>query len=321
MYEACVSRVAPEERAGLDLASWRVACCGAEPVDPAVIEAFVAAYAPHGLSAGTPYPCYGLAEATLFVTGEAGGSGMRTVTVDRAALGRGIAQPAADGVRLVACGRPWAGAEVRIVDPETGSELPDGTVGDVRVGGPSLTSGLWRPDGPPDALARPLPGAEGGFVATGDLGFRMDGMLVPVTRRDDVIVIRGINHHPEDIERTAAEAASPVALSGAGAFAIGDTGRARIGIAVEISRGDGRTADLAALARRIADRVGAAHGLRPAVTLVLREGALPRTTSGKVRRHRCRAGFADGTWPGGENLVLHRASDLTGTAATGNAPA
>lgn len=319
MYEACVSRVPPEEREGLDLSSWRVACCGAEAVDPAIIEAFVAAYAPHGLSAGTPYPCYGLAEATLFVTGDRGGSGMRTVTVDRTELSLGRVRPAADGVRLVACGRPWAGAELRIVDPETGAALPEGRIGDVRVGGPSLTAGLWNPDGPPQPLAAPLPGADGPFVATGDLGFLHEGMLVPVSRRDDVIVIRGVNHHPEDIERTATEAAAPTPILGAGAFAIGDAGRPEIGIAIEIARGEARSADLPALARRIADRVGAAHGLRPSEVLVLREGGLPRTTSGKVRRHRCRAGFADGSWPGAAATVLCRASDLTVGAAEAKA--
>ena len=311
MYEACVSRVSPGEREGLDLSSWRVACCGAEAVDPAIIEAFVAAYAPHGLSAGTPYPCYGLAEATLFVTGDRGGSGMRTVAVDRAELGRGRVRPAADGVRLVACGQTWAGAELRIVDPETGETLPEGRIGDVRVGGPSLTAGLWNPDGPPHRLGAPLPGADGPFVATGDLGFLHDGMLVPVSRRDDVIVIRGANHHPEDIERTASEAAAPTPILGAAAFAIGDTGRPEIGIAVELARGASRSADLPALVRRIADRVAAAHGLRPSEVLVVREGGLPRTTSGKVRRHRCRAGFADGSWPGAAATVLCRASDLT----------
>ncbi|WP_374449646.1 AMP-binding protein, partial [Stella sp.] len=319
MYEACVSRVQPEERAGLDLASWRVACCGAEPVDPAVIAAFVAAYAPYGLSAGTPYPCYGLAEATLFVTGGRGGSGMRTVTVDRDQLGRGRAEPAAVGVRLVACGQTWAGAEVRIVDPATGEALPDGMVGDVRVAGPSLTSGLWRPDGPPEPLARPLPGTDRPFVATGDLGFVLDGVLVPVSRRDDVVVIRGVNHHPEDIERSAAEAAAPVPLAGAAAFAVGASGPTRLAVAVELARADSRTADLPGLARRIADRVAAAHGQRPAETLVLREGTLPRTTSGKVRRHRCRAGLADGTWPPATGAVLHRASDLTDAVADGKA--
>lgn len=320
LYEACVSRVAPADRQGLDLSSWRVACCGAEPVDPAVMDAFVAAYAPHGLSAGTPYPCYGLAEATLFVTGNRGGSGVRTLVFDREALGRGRAVPAADGVRLVACGRTWAGAEIRIVDRESGRELPDGTVGDVRVAGPSLTAGLWRPGQAPEPLARSLPGDDRGFVATGDLGFMLDGQFVPVSRRDDVIVIRGVNHHPEDVERTAAEAAAPTPLAGAAAFAIGETGRPQIGLAVELARAEARTVDAPGLARRIADRVGAVHGLRPSEVLVLREGALPRTTSGKVRRHRCRSGLADGSWPAGENGLLHHASDRA-DAAQGSDPA
>lgn len=298
MYEACVSRVAAEERAGLDLSSWRVACCGAEPVDATVLDAFVAAYAPYGLSAGTPYPCYGLAEATLFVTGGRAGDGIRSVTVDRQALGQGRARHTADGIRLVACGRPWAGAEIRIVDPATGLAVADGTVGDIRVGGPGLTRGLWRPDGPPRPIAEPLPGeGDTGFVATGDLGFIDQGMLVPVTRRDDVIIIRGANHHPEDIERTVAEAAAAAAPLGTAAFAIGEAGRVRIGVALEVGRTLARGIDLPALARRIADRVAAAHGLRPSATIIVREGALPRTTSGKVRRHRCRQGYADGTWP------------------------
>ncbi|BBK32678.1 acyl-CoA synthetase [Allostella humosa] len=319
MYEACVSRVTAADREGLDLSSWRVACCGAEPVDAAVIDQFVGAYAPYGLSAATPYPCYGLAEATLFVTGGAGGSGVRTVTVDRAELGRGRVRHAADGVRLVACGVPWAGAAVRIVDPASGLEVPAGTVGDIRIAGPSLTAGLWRADGAPRPIAERLHGAgEAGFIQTGDLGFIDDGMLVPVTRRDDVIVIRGVNHHPEDIERTASEAAAPVPLLGAAAFAIGQSGRTGLGIALEIARAEARAADLPALARRVGDRVAAAHGLRPAAVIVLREGGLPRTTSGKVRRHRCRAGLDDGTWPAAATVLLDDRADLTPAPEPGN---
>ncbi|MCC7274687.1 MAG: fatty acyl-AMP ligase [Alphaproteobacteria bacterium] len=299
MYEACVTRVSVEERAGLDLASWRVACCGAEPVDAGVLDAFVAAYAAHGFAPGTLYPCYGLAEATLFMTGGRSGDGMRAVTVDRAALGQGRIAPAGSGLRLVACGRPWAGARLHILGAD-GTPAPAGAIGEIYIGGPSLTSGIWSPDGPPRPITRLVEGEP--CVRSGDLGFLDRDDLVPVGRCDDIVIVRGVNHHPDDIERTALAVAAATAPLGCAAFAI----PAGLAVAVEIGRSAARAVDGDDLARRIADRVAADHGMRPAMVLVLREGGLPRTTSGKIQRHRCREGLADGSWPRDVTVVARR---------------
>ncbi|MGE0717438.1 MAG: AMP-binding protein [Alphaproteobacteria bacterium] len=297
MFEGCVSRVPAEERAGLDLASWRVACCGAEPIDAGVMAAFVAAYAPHGFAPGTLYPCYGLAEATLFMTGGAAGDGMRALTVDREALGRGAAAETSHGLSLVACGRPWAGGRIAIVDDGL-RPVPDGTVGAIWIGGPSLTSGIWSPDGPPRPIARPIAdGSRTPFIRSGDLGFLHGGDLVPVGRCDDVVIIRGVNHHPDDIERTALAAAAAAAPVGCAVFAAEAGDQAGLAVAVEIGRSAARGIDGEALARGIADRIAAEHGMRPVVAMILREGGLPRTTSGKIQRHRCREGLADASWP------------------------
>ncbi|MFI6323038.1 amino acid adenylation domain-containing protein [Nonomuraea sp. NPDC050556] len=254
-YDLCARKVTEEERAGLDLSSWRVAFDGAEPVRTETIDRFCAAFEGSGFRREAFYPCYGLAEATLIVTG----GRVSDVAVTASHEGR----------THVSCGTS-AGDQSVVVD------AADGEVGEICVRGPSVAAGYW---GNPAESAAVF---GGGYLRTGDLGFLRDGELFVTGRIKDVLIVRGVNHYPDDIERTAAEA-HPALRPGCGAaFQSGD----RLVLAFELDpRAD---ADPAQITRAVRQAVFAAHGLHLDEVVLLAKGAIPKTSSGKVRRSACR---------------------------------
>ncbi|WJV44448.1 fatty acyl-AMP ligase [Streptomyces flavofungini] len=287
----CVRRVTAEEVATLDLSGLRALAIGGEPVHARSVAAFVAAFADAGLDPRAPVPCYGLAEATLSVTMTPNGTGATGGHFDRAALSAGEVRPVPDGpgaVRLVSNGTPVPGVRVRIADPETGEETA-GRVGEIWVSGPNRTDGYWRA---PERTARVY---ADGWLRTGDWGFRHEGGLYVVGRMDDVIIVRGRNHYPEDIEATV-ESVAPVA-----ATAIGVEGDPTERLIVLMEADAAMTAlpapDRDALTERIRQTVSRQHGLAVHATVVVRKGTLPRTTSGKIQRGLCRQRYAAGAYP------------------------
>ena len=187
---------------GLDLSSWRHACCGAEPIRAATMRAFTDRFARVGLGADALYPCYGLAEATLFVTGAVQGAGAREMSFSPASLAAGKAEPEEGGTRLIDCGVGAPGHHVAVVDPATGVLLDEGRVGEVWVSGPSIAKGYWQGDDRVQAVFQP--GIAGGddrtHLRTGDLGFFHNGRLFPAGRVKDLIILRGQNVYPQDVE-------------------------------------------------------------------------------------------------------------------------
>lgn len=270
----------------LDLHPLRFALSGAEPVRPDVLTAVARRLAPIGFRPGIWAPSYGLAEATLLVTGTPCGSGPTVRSFDREALEAGRAVPAPGGTDLVGCGRP-VDAEVRIVDPVTSRPLDDGHIGEIWVGGDSVADGyLGDPQATADTFAATTADGDGPFLRTGDLGFFQHGELYVTGRAKDLIIVNGRNIHPQDIERlseTADPAAGPCV-----AFALPDpSGAERIVLVQEIRplHLNGRTP--ATLADLIKKRL--AHELRLAVHVVIvGPMSVPRTTSGKVQRARAR---------------------------------
>jgi acyl-CoA synthetase (AMP-forming)/AMP-acid ligase II len=326
-YDFCVQRVPPEERTGLDLKKWSVAAVGSEPISPRTLEQFAAAFEPYGFRPEAFYPCYGLAEATLYVTG--GPKGRRPVvrTVDATALEQGRAEPSDAGrvacpplcVRmegtsmptqsrghatrlLVGCGRQWPGQEVRIVDPESAMLRPDGRVGEIWVAGPSVAAGYWgRPEETERAFRARLADTGGGpFLRTGDLGFVQDGELFLTGRIKEVILIRGRNHYPHDIENTV-QAVHPGLRPACGAaFEVTSADRPRVVVVQEVDRSC-RKLDVARVVGDIRQAVAEGHDLQVHDVRLLEYGSLPKTSSGKVQRHLCRAGYERGTlrpWKG-----------------------
>ncbi|HYG63041.1 MAG TPA: AMP-binding protein, partial [Thermoanaerobaculia bacterium] len=295
-YQLCAQKIGPAEREGLDLSSWQVAFNGAEPVRAEALERFAAAFGPQGFRREAFYPCYGLAEATLFVSGATLGEPVRVEAVDAAALERHEAVPAGEETarRLVSCGRAWDGQRIAIVDPESGAELPPGRVGEVWVAGPSVAAGYWgRPEVTERDFQARLDLGDGPFLRTGDLGFLKDGELFVTGRLKDLIILRGRNHYPQDLERTAEAGHAELRPGGAAAFAVEVNGEERLVVAAEVERR--WRAELEELAAAVRRTVAEEHEVQVYEVVLLKPGGLPKTSSGKVQRHACRAGYLDGT--------------------------
>ncbi|NGO43913.1 fatty acyl-AMP ligase [Streptomyces ureilyticus] len=269
-YEMCLRRIGDPKIAALDLSRWRTAVNGGEPVNPATLTAFAERFAPAGLRPDALTPAYGLAEATLLVS--AGG-------------------PASSAAQSTApCGAP-ASAEVRIVDPGTGTELPDGRTGEIWVRGDSVAHGYWgRPLETAEAFDVRL-GGRGGYLRTGDLGLLAEGQLHVTGRIKDVIVVAGRNLYPQDVERTVQQVSA--VFGPATVFAVPGA-RERVVVVQELRARSHYDIDLASLAATVEARIGEEHEVRTGGLLFVRPGTVRRTTSGKVERSAMRGMFLRG---------------------------
>lgn len=316
-YDLCVRRSDPGQAAQLDLSSWRVAFNGAEPIRPETLRRFASTFASSGFDAGAWLPCYGLAEATLIVTGSGGlpGPGPAApvlVRVDRAALERHVAVPCADGpsVDLVSCGHAAADQRIVIVDPATSLACAAGRVGEILVSGPSVAMGYWdRPEESDRAFgARVADRGDGPFLRTGDLGFLHDGQLVVTGRLKDLIIVRGQNHYPQDIELTAQRADPALRPGGGAAFLVtADDGEDRLVLVHEVGRRAGEL-DVRHVTAKIREAVAQEHGLRVHTVALVPAGGMPKTSSGKIQRWLCRARFLSAELP-----EIGRDEAVTGT--------
>ncbi|MFG1312281.1 amino acid adenylation domain-containing protein [Xanthobacter autotrophicus] len=319
-YRMCVERIDPAQADGLDLSDWKVAYSGSEPVRASTMEAFAARFAPLGFDARALHPCYGLAEATLFVTARRRGEGLTAPGFDAARLAEGEAQPGqgAEAVRVVACGVPAADHGVRILDPATGAPLAEGRMGEVVAFGPSIAQGYWNN---PAATAATFPDMDGvRILRTGDLGFLSAGQLYLAGRAKDVIIIRGQNLYPHDIEEVIEREVDLVRQGRIAAFPVACDDGEGIGVAVEISRRTRKTVSAQSIAALVSEAVGDAF-LEPARVVVLLEpGALPRTSSGKLQRSAVARGYQDGTLDAFAILRDGVLEDRTGEAASVSAP-
>jgi len=300
-FDLCAQRFRPEPMRGLDLSGWKVALNGAEPVRADTLERFAATFAPYGFSAKTHYPAYGLAEATLVVTASRRGAGPVILEASRAALQKGrVVAPATpqDAQTWVGCGSALEGVRMAIVDPDTCRRLGPDTVGEVWVNGPTVTKGYWRNPGATAAVfgARIADEGPDAWLRTGDLGFvASSGELFITGRIKDLIIIRGMNHYPQDIESTV-YAVDPALRPNCGAaFTVADAeGREKFIIAQEVERTSRHRVAVSELIDSIREAVVNEHEINPDEILLLRPGALPKTTSGKVQRNLARALWQDG---------------------------
>jgi acyl-CoA synthetase (AMP-forming)/AMP-acid ligase II len=297
-YQLCADKIGAMKVPGLELSSWRLACIGAEPIRAETLQRFTEAFAPYGFKQDAFCTCYGLAEATLMVSGPRQRRYPIVKSVSRSALvqGRAVEEPVAGSQAqfVVGCGQCVAeDQEFRIVDPDQCCELPAGRIGEIWVRGPSVTQGYFnRPEESRQAFAASLRGSgKGQFLRTGDLGFVENGELFVTGRIKDLIIIAGRNHHPEDIEWTVQECGAASRFGATAAFAIDAQGAERLVILQEI---DGRGRDLSHASDRISRAVAEAHGIRAHTIAFTRLGSIPRTTSNKIRRAACRTAFLKG---------------------------
>lgn len=292
-YALCVRRFDAEALKGVDLSSWQVAFCGAEPVHSETLERFAEVFAPYGFRTDALMPCYGLAESTVGVCWAEFGKGPVYKDVDVEFLKQGIIAPPrslAENRRLVGSGRTESGLNIVIADPDTDEDLPEDQVGEIRVAGDSVATGYWRQ---PDLSAEVFGAgtADGGqkSLCTGDLGFISDGELYVTGRIKDLIIIRGRNHYPQDIEATA-EKAHPLVRPGAVvAFSMEFSGTEALVVLLETKSGQEK--DWEEIIRAVRRSVSVEHQLVPKVVMLLSPRTLPKTSSGKRQRQECRRLF------------------------------
>ncbi|MGI5163180.1 fatty acyl-AMP ligase [Spirillospora sp. CA-253888] len=290
-FELCTRKVGDAEAAELDLSRWQLAGCGSEPIDARVLEAFAARFRASGFRPEALGPAYGMAEATVYISGGAGRPPL-TRRVDAAALAGGEFVPAGGGTAVrdvVSCGPPTAACEVRVVDPKTRTVLPEGRLGEIWLRGRSICDGYWeRDDGTFTAVTD---GGEAGFLRTGDLGSLYDGEIYVHGRLKEIFIVHGRNIYPQDVEQEL-RAQHPelgkvgVVFAGPG----GDSGQ--IVVTHEVTRVPSDR--FPGLATEIRRTVGREFGVRVGTVALLRPGSVPRTTSGKVRRSAMRDLFHEG---------------------------
>lgn len=283
MFDLAARAIKAGDLDGVNLASWRVAFCGAEPIRAATIARFSERYAALGFRAEAFYPCYGMAESTLFISG--------------AQAATPVCIEARDGVDVVGCGMPRLDTAIAIVDVQTRLRLPDGESGEIWVRGGSVAQGYWRrPELSREIFQARLADGDGRpHLRTGDLGFLKDGQLYVTGRIKDLIIVNGKKYSPQDIEHECELAHDALRQAGGAAFGVSSGDAERLVVVFELKRDWLRRdeewpAVRAAARRRISDQFGV-----PLAELVLiKPGALPRTSSGKVRRSQCRQDYLAG---------------------------
>ncbi|WP_146618255.1 beta-ketoacyl synthase N-terminal-like domain-containing protein [Lujinxingia litoralis] len=279
-FDLCVRRVSEEVLQGLDLSCWEVACNGAEPVRMSTVERFADYFAPAGFQRAAFSPSYGLAEVGLLVS-----------TPER------MVEPVEveiEGVMWPSCGQPVGDFEVKIVNPDTLQACEDGQVGEIWLAGGSVARGYWeRPEVNQEVFGARLRGEEQAYLRTGDLGALKDGELVVTGRLKDLVVIRGVNHYPQDLEATV-EGVDPGLRAGCGAaFALSTEGEERLVVVHEIDKGAVDRADeIIASVRRALVK---GHEVNPFDVVLIKARTIEKTSSGKIQRRATRNAYEHGT--------------------------
>lgn len=298
-YEMCVRRVTPEQAEELDLSRWKVAYNGAEVVRADTLDRFSEAFAASGFRREYLYPTYGMAEATLIISGGDPAAAPLVRSVDAGDLARGRVRRAptgSDGAKqLVASGHPLVDTRVAIVDPDTRLPCAEGGIGEVWLANRSVAHGYWEKEAETaETFQARLPDGEGPFLRTGDLGFLDDGELWITGRLKDLIIVLGRNHYPEDVESTVQACHASLRPGCGAAFGVEIDGEERVVVVQEVDEtrlGELRLADLATAVRRAVARH---HQVHLHDLALIRPRTLPKTSSGKLRRRDTRALFLAG---------------------------
>jgi acyl transferase domain-containing protein/acyl-CoA synthetase (AMP-forming)/AMP-acid ligase II/NADPH:quinone reductase-like Zn-dependent oxidoreductase/NAD(P)-dependent dehydrogenase (short-subunit alcohol dehydrogenase family)/acyl carrier protein len=296
-YDLCVQKISAEQREPLDLACVKVALCGAEPVRPDTLAQFSKTFGSCGFREEAFRPTYGLAEATLIVSGHSDGGAPFAPAVLTEELQRNRIKPAQEGVAgsrvLMACGGIAPGLKVAIVDPETLAPCAADRVGEIWVSGPSVAVGYWRkPAETEQTFGAHLVSGEGPFLRTGDLGFLDQGKLFVTGRLKDLIIIRGSNHYPQDLEHTVERSHRALRPACGAAFSIDVDGAERLVIVHEVNdRASVPNEDVVAAIRRALTE---SHEVHPDAVVLIEPRTIPRTSSGKIQRYACREAFLSG---------------------------
>ena len=317
-YELCVRKVTPEQKASLNLSSWEVAFNGAEPVRAETLDRFTSYFSPCGFKREAFYPCYGMAETTLIVSGGT----KKTSPIVQKFKATALEQKQVEvSIReeencrnLVGCGQSWLESKIVIVNPETSSQCKANQVGEIWVSSRSVAQGYWnRPQQTTEAFSAYLVDtSEGPFLRTGDLGFLKGEELFVTGRLKDLIIIRGRNYYPQDIELTVEQSHPVLRPAHGAAFAVNFDGQEKLVIAHEIERKYLRQLNTSEVFGSIRQAVAKQHDIQVYAVLLLKTASMPKTSSGKIQRHACRAAFLNG------NLNVVKSSILKDSYFTGS---
>lgn len=297
-FDLCVRSITPEQRAALDLSAWRIACCGSEPVRAETLQRFAEAFAPCGFRADAFAPSYGLAEGTLLVAGHSPAAPPTIASFDVRALEDNrvaLEQRAVPGRALVGCGAAPPGVRLAIVDPDSKRTCPPDRIGEIWTSSPSVGHGYYRRESGGTFAAR-LDGDDGAYLRTGDLGFVHGGELYVTGRIKELIVLRGRNLHPQDLERTAQAAHGALAMGSAAAFAVAGEGEERLVVVHEVQRHTA-PADAALVLRAMRAALAERHDVEPLAIVLVKPLGVPKTSSGKIQRRVCRESYLRGELP------------------------
>lgn len=317
-YELCIQKITPEQRANLDLSGWLVAFNGAEPIRAETVDRFNEVFASIGFRPTAMFPCYGLAEATLFAAGEKTQTIPVIHTLSSSALALERVRPAgpddSDAQRMVGCGHGWLGEQIRIVNPHTCRPCEPDQVGEIWLTGRNIAHGYWNKAAETAQTfhAYLADSGEGPFLRTGDLGCIYEGDLLIVGRLKDLIIINGRNYYPQDIEYTVRQSHPALRQGTAAAFAVTSDGSEQLVVVAELDRstagkllhlrdnpsserGPAIRAEYDALIRGVRRAISEEHEVRVHAIVLVKPGAVPKTSSGKVQRGMCRKAYLAGT--------------------------
>ncbi len=297
-YDLCVDKVTPEQMEGLDLSSWSLAFCGAEPIRPETLERFSRTFELCGFQRAAFYPCYGLAEGTLIVAGGEGPAEPKVSSFSRKSLESdrvlSVTAEADNSQSMVSCGKSMIEQQIVIANPTSLEKCEPDQVGEIWVSGPSIAHGYWelKEETQNTFNAYLADTGEGPFMRTGDLGFLQDGELFVTGRLKDLIIIHGNNHYPQDIELTVESAHIALQPGGGAAFSITVDGQEKLVIIQEVTRKH-RKPDIDAVASTVRQAIAEKHDLQVFAIVLVKPMSIPKTSSGKIKRRACKTAFLE----------------------------
>lgn len=299
-YDWCVKRIKPESLTGLDLSCWKVTTNGAEPIRKKSLDRFEALLAPYGFRRSVFYPSYGMAEATLLIAGGPIQAEPVICQLDRRAFDRDqrvvVASPTVESREFVGSGQNLL-TELAIANPKTLTRCAENEVGEIWIAGKSVALGYWQRPELTESMfkAHFSDTGEGPYFRTGDLGFVLKGEIFVTGRLKDVIITRGYNHYPQDIEHTVEQSHQAFSPGSVAAISVTVKDDERVVVVQEVLRSHLRKLNTEEAIGNIIQAVTAEHQLQLYAVVLVKPGSIPKTSSGKIQRYACREGFLDGT--------------------------
>jgi acyl-CoA synthetase (AMP-forming)/AMP-acid ligase II len=297
-YQLCVGGIRAEERDGLDLGSWRVASIGAEPLDPSILDRFATLFGPCGFRRDAFVQVYGLTEGTGAVSSSPGSRELTVVRVRKSALqeNKVVIDPPEDATasRVASCGMPIRGERIVIVEPNTGRPCRSDQVGEIWISGSNVARGYWRKPAETHNIFEAFlsDSHDGPYLRTGDLGFVHGGELFITGRLKELIILRGLNHYPHDLELTVAKNHKALRLECTIAFSAPTPAGERLVLVQELK--DGQETAWDTIISSIRETVFNVHGVLAHAVVLVKPGTILKTPSGKIQRNACRAAYLEG---------------------------